>query len=105
MSEALIESADHVEDEDAVSDDLTEGAEIVGHLLEVAAVLSDGEIALDEVAELYLDLDGTHLLVAEELGLDNKPGVLDNGALGGDDLGEGVEDPGLDHAIHLLVIL
>jgi hypothetical protein len=76
VSEALVEAADHVEDEGAVGDDFAESAEVVGHLLETAAVLGDGEVALDEVAEPRLKLDGAHLPVPEELGLDGEPRVL-----------------------------
>jgi hypothetical protein len=46
--------------------------------------------------------------VPEELGLDDMPGVPGSVALGGDVLGEvideRVEDPGLDDAIHLIPI-
>ena len=38
VGEALVEAADDVEDEGAVGDDLTEGREIIGHLLQLAAV-------------------------------------------------------------------
>jgi hypothetical protein len=53
-------------------------------------------------------LDGMYFPVPEELGLDDMPGVPGSVALGGDVLGEvideGVEDPGLDDAIHLIPI-
>jgi hypothetical protein len=66
----------------------------------VATVVVDGEIALNEVAKLRLKVDGTRLLVAEELRLDGEPGVSNSGALGGDDfsdvIGERADDPGLD---------
>jgi len=54
VGEALVEAADDVEDEGAVGDDLVEGREIIGHLLQLAAEIGDGEVALDEVAELRL---------------------------------------------------
>ena len=54
--EAVVEAADHVEDESAVGDDFAEGPKIVGHLLEAATVLGDGEVALDEVAKPRLQL-------------------------------------------------
>jgi hypothetical protein len=105
VREALVEATNHVEDEGAVGDDLSQGSEIVGHLLQTAAVLGDGEIALHEVAKLHLELDRPCLLIAQELGFDGEPGVPGRGALGGDDLGEVVgeraEDPGLDNAVHL----
>jgi hypothetical protein len=104
VREALVEAMKHVEDEGAISDNLSQGGEIVDHLLQTAAVLSDGEITLYEVAKLRLELDRPCLLIAQELGFDGEPDVPGSGALGGDDLGEvvgeGVEDPGLDNAVH-----
>jgi hypothetical protein len=104
VREALVEATKHVEDEGAVSDNLSQGGEIVGHLLQTAAVLGDGEITLYEVAKLRLELDRPCLPIAQELGFNGKPGVLGSGALGGDDfgevVGEGVENPGLDDAVH-----
>ncbi|XP_039831974.1 uncharacterized protein LOC120692666 [Panicum virgatum] len=104
MGEALVEASADAEDECPIGDDLTEGAGVVGHLLHAATVVGDGEVALDEVTEFRLQLDGARLPVAEEEGLDGEPGVLGRGALGGDDLGEvvgeGPEDPGLDNAVH-----
>jgi hypothetical protein len=68
------------------------------------AVLGDGEVALDEVAKPRLQLNGAGLPIAEELRLDDEPGVPGSGALGGDDLakiiGEGGDDLGLDDAVH-----
>jgi hypothetical protein len=104
VREALIETTKHVEDEGAVSDNLSQGGEIVGHLLQTAAVLGDGEIILYEVVKLHLELDRPCLPIAQELGFDGEPGVPSSGALGGDDfgevVGEGVENPGLDNAVH-----
>jgi hypothetical protein len=104
VGEALVEAADYVEDEGAVGDDFPESAEVVDHLLEAAAVLGNGEVALDEVVEPRLKLDGAYLPVPKELGLDGEPGVPGSAALGGRDLSEVVsertEDPGLDDAIH-----
>jgi hypothetical protein len=104
VREALVEAMKHIEDEGAVGDDLSQGGEIVGHLLQTAAVLGDGEITLYEVVKLRLELDRPCLPIAQELGFDGESGVPGSGALGGDDLGEvvgeGVEDPGLDNAVH-----
>lgn len=104
VGEALVEASNHVEDEGAIGDGLAEGAEIVGHLLEAAAVHDDGEIPLDEVVEFRLEVNGVNLPVAEELGLDGEPSVPGGRALGGDNVGEvvgeGVDDPRLDHTIH-----
>jgi hypothetical protein len=59
---------------------------------------------LYEVVKLRLELDRPCLPIAQELGFDGKPGVPCSGALGGDDfgevIGEGVENPGLDDAVH-----
>ena len=104
VSEALVETADDVEDEGAIGDDFTEGTKFGGHLLEVPAVLGDGEVALDKVAKLCLKLDGAGLPDAEELGLDGEPGLPSGRTLGGDDFGEVVgecaENPRLHHAVH-----
>jgi hypothetical protein len=104
MGEALIEAADDVEDESAVGDDLTKGREIIGHLLQLVAVLGDGEVALDEVAKLRLQLNGASLPIVEKLRLNSEPGVPGYGALGTDDLAQVIhergDDPGLDDAVH-----
>jgi hypothetical protein len=63
LGEVLVEATDHIADEGAVRDDFPEGANVIFHLLEAAAVLGDGEVALDEVAETRLKLDGTYLSV------------------------------------------
>jgi hypothetical protein len=59
---------------------------------------------LYEVAKLRLELDRPCLLIAQELGFGGEPGILGSGALGGDDfgevVGEGVENLGLDNAVH-----
>ena len=98
MAEAL------VEDEGTVSDRLPKGGQIVNHLLQAAAVLGDGEVVLDEVAEPRLQVNGSCFTVAEDLRLDDKPSIARGGALGRDNLcevvGEGTDDPGLDDAVH-----
>jgi hypothetical protein len=108
VREALVETTKHVEDEGAVSDNLTQGGEIVGHLLQTTTVLGDREITLYEVAKLRLELDRPCLPIAQELGFDGEPGVPGSGALGGDDfsevVGEGVENPGLDGTIHSIPV-
>jgi hypothetical protein len=67
VAEALVEAVDHVEDEGVVSDHFAKGSKVIGHLLEAAAVVGDGEVALDEVAKPRLKVDGASLPVAEEL--------------------------------------
>jgi len=49
VREAVVEATDHVEDEGTVGDDLPKGAEVVGHPLQPATIVGDGEAALDEV--------------------------------------------------------
>jgi len=104
VAEALVEATDHVKDEGAVGDHFAKSREVVSHLLQPAAVVGDGEVALDEVAKPRLKVDGASLPVAEELGLDGEPGMPGSGALGEDDLGKVVDergdDPGLDDAVH-----
>jgi hypothetical protein len=108
VREVLVETTKYVEDEGAVSDNLAQGGEIVGHLLQTAAVLDDREITLYEVAELRLELDRPCLSIAQELGFNGELGVPGSGALGGDNFGEvvseGVENPGLDNAVHPILV-
>jgi len=104
VSEALNEAADDVEDEGALGDDFAEGPKVVCHLIEMAAVLGDGEVALDKSSKLCLKLDGACFPVPENLGLDGEPSLPSGGALGGEFFGEVVgesaEDPGLQHTVH-----
>ena len=67
MAEALVEATDHVKDEGAVGDHFAKSRRVVRHLLQPAAVVGDGEVALDEGAKPRLKVDGASLLVAEEL--------------------------------------
>jgi len=104
VSKTLVEAADDVEDEGAIGDHLAEGREVIGHLLQLAAVLGDGEVALDEVEKTRLQLNGASLAVAEKLRLDGKPSVPCCRALSTDDLAQVIrdrgDDPGLDDAVH-----
>jgi hypothetical protein len=81
VAKALVEVVDDVEDEGVVSGGLTKGCEVVSHL-QPATVISDGEVALDEVAKPRLKVDGANLRVAEELGLNGALGMPGGGALG-----------------------
>jgi hypothetical protein len=65
----LVEPVDDVEDERTVGDVLTETAQGISHGLEVPTVVADGEVTLDEGAELGVQENGALLLVVEELGL------------------------------------
>ena len=104
MGEVVVEAAEHVQDDRAVGDDFTEGPKVVNHLLVVAALLGDGGVALEKVAEHCLKLDGLCLPVLEKLGLDGELGLPSGGALGGDDfskvIGQSAEDPRLHHTVH-----
>jgi hypothetical protein len=43
VAEAFVEAADDIEDEGVIGDDLTKSGEIIGHLLQLAAIVGDGE--------------------------------------------------------------
>jgi hypothetical protein len=102
--EALGEATDDVEYQRTVADQFSKVSEGVGHVLEVAAVLRDGQVPLTEVAELGVEMEGASLLIPEELILEGKP----NGASRGiprehrlrQVVGDGAGDPGLDDAVH-----
>jgi len=67
--EVLIQTVNEVEDEGAVGDDFTSVTKLVYHALELLAVIGDGQITLNEVAELGVEEEGACLAVIEELGL------------------------------------
>lgn len=104
VAKVLIEVADHVEDEGAVGDDLAKGSEVISHLLEASVVVSDTEVALNEVVKPRLQVNGSRLLIAEKLGLNGEPGVPSYGTLVADDFDkviiEGSDDLGLNDAVH-----
>lgn len=47
----------HVEDEGAISDDLTKGSETVSHLFGAPTIVGDGEVALNEVTKPHIKVD------------------------------------------------
>jgi hypothetical protein len=103
--ELLVEAAEQVQDDSTIRDRFAEVGEGVGHPLHLAAVFVDGEGALGEGAKFSIEEHGAGLAVVEELLLDADPGGASRDAVvlmniiqkvGGD----GVEDPGDDHAIH-----
>ena len=104
VSIAVVEAADHIEDEGLVRDNLPERAEVIGHLLQAPTVVGDREMTLDEVVKPHLKMHDACLPVAEDLRFHGKPGIPGDGTMGGDDfsevIGEPAEDRGLDHAIH-----
>jgi hypothetical protein len=67
MAEALVGTANDIEDESAVSNRLTKSCEVLSHLLEPAIVVGDGEVVLDEVAKPRLKVNGASLSVAKEM--------------------------------------
>ena len=76
----FVEAADDVEDESAVLNGFAEIGEVVGHTLELLAVIGDGEITLHESSELGVEDEGASLTVAQELGLDGEPSGASGGA-------------------------
>jgi hypothetical protein len=77
--EALGEATDDVEYQRTVADRFSEVSEGVGHVLEAAAVLRDGQVPLTEVAELDVEMEGASLLIPEELILEGKPNGASRG--------------------------
>ena len=102
--EAFVQPVNDVEDEHLIRDKLVEIAKILGHALEAAAVVDDGQIALSEGAELLVGVEGTGGALPQELGLDGEPNHSSgNVALGdgvGEVVGDGAEEPGTNDAVH-----
>jgi hypothetical protein len=72
-------------------------AEVVNHPLHPAAVVIDTQIALYEEPKLGVEVEGVHLVVAEELLLVGKPKLLSGAVAGAGGLlevdGEGAKQP------------
>jgi hypothetical protein len=108
VGELLVEVADDVEDERAVRDVLAEATESIDHGLEVAAVLGDGEVALDKSAKLGVEEDHTLFTIVKELRLDGEP----NDACSSAGLqyslhkivGDRPVNPGTNDAIHMIPV-
>jgi hypothetical protein len=66
VSEAVIEATKDVEDEGVVPNGLAKIGKLVGHRLELMAVIVDGEITLDNGMKLSVE-ERTNLHVADEL--------------------------------------
>jgi len=102
--EPFVEAADDVEDEGAVGDGFAEVAEILRLALVEQTVVSDGEVALTEVAEVGVGVQGARRLIPEKLGLDGEPNVAGRGVTLGDGVGEvvgdGAEKPSPHDAVH-----
>jgi hypothetical protein len=73
VGEFLVQALEDIENEGAVVNDLTEISKNVGHPLHLAAVVVHGEIALNEDAELGVEVKSSRLAVAEEPILDGEP--------------------------------
>lgn len=106
MGEALVEVANHIEDEGAVRDDFLEGTEVVGHL-EAAVVLGDGDRP-GRSCETLSQAGWRVSPGSQGTELDGEPGVPGSATLGGDNLDKvvckAVEVLGLDDTIHLIPI-
>ena len=97
VAEPVVEAADDVQDQRAVSDGLAKGGEAVRHGLEATAVVGDGELPLDEVPELVVEVEGARLPLPQELGFQGEPDVASRGVALHHGLGEvggdGARDP------------
>jgi hypothetical protein len=78
----FVEAADDVEDESVMLNGFTEVGEVVGYVLELLAVIGDGEVTLHESSELGVEDEGASLTVVQELGLDGEPSGVSGGAAG-----------------------
>jgi hypothetical protein len=58
----------------------------ISHALHPPAVLTDGEVPLDESAEGGIELEGAVLGVAEELPLERHPSLSRSAAVGPDEV-------------------
>lgn len=103
-SELLVELADDVKDEGVVGDRLVEITKSVHHTLETPAIVHDGQVTLDKVPELGIELEGPHLPVAEKLCLNGEPSGMGSGTVLHDDVdkvvGNGAIEPRPDDAVH-----
>jgi hypothetical protein len=73
--EALLQPLKDVEDEDPVFNGCAEISQIVGHGLELAAVLIDRDVILDKSTKCSIDVKSTLLMVTEKLVRDGEPEV------------------------------
>jgi hypothetical protein len=72
---AVTESAEDVEDEDAILHGPAQVAEGVGHGLHLPAELADGKVPLDEDAEARVEPQSPGLGIAQKLALKRQPGL------------------------------
>jgi hypothetical protein len=79
--EVLVEVADDVKDMHTISDDLAHVVQGIGHGLELAAVVSDGDIILDEVVEGGVEIERPLLAAAEKMVFQGKPDRTGSGVV------------------------
>jgi hypothetical protein len=105
VGEAIVEVAEHDEDEGVVKNDFPKITKSVNHPFEMIAIVKDGEITMNEVTKLDVKDEWAHLTVADKLLLNLKPeGVCHQCERGGDldELGgDSVVEPRIDNAVHL----
>lgn len=104
----LVEATKQVQDQGAVTDDLTKINEIIGHHLELLTVVVDREINLSEGVEIGIKVESVSLLVAEEVLLDGDPRAACVGVVGDDRLskvmGDRAIEPRLDDDVQANLI-
>jgi len=64
----FVEAADDVEDEGAVLNGFAKVGEVVGHALELLAVIGDREITLHKSSELGVEDEGASLAITPRIG-------------------------------------
>jgi hypothetical protein len=72
----FVEAAKYVEDEHTIGDVSVKVIEGVGEPFHFLAVVVHVEVALDEVAEGGIDVEGAGLTIADELVLQGQPGIV-----------------------------
>ena len=104
VGETLVEPSEEVQDECAVADWLAEGTKVIRHLLQLAAVLGDREVALGEGAKGGVEVEGPSLSVAPEQGLESDPSLASSAPGLADDVlqlhDERPEDLEQDDVVH-----
>ena len=80
IAEPLVEPSEKIEGQRAIRDGFPKIRKLLRHALEAPAKVRDGEITLDEIAELDVEVEGAGLPIAEKLVLQGAP----DGTGGGD---------------------
>jgi hypothetical protein len=104
VGELLVQTAQHIEDEGAVMDDLAEITKSLSHPLHLAAIVADRKIDLHKNTELGIEAKGASFAIAKELLLNGDPGAACCATKGADGLhqlgGERAQHPRQDNGIH-----